>query len=326
MDKEATLHSVTALASQGMLSETELRDAFLRGSGVRMPEKHRIGVSDVLYYLGGGIVLVGIAIFVGQKWDVMNDVAHVLITLGAGVVAYITGVLLGSYKQLSGPSSAFHFLGAMLIPSGVHVLFIDVFHWEPTLSGSATVFFGLFLLYLVSYAVFERRNIFLLFSILFGTAVYILFTDWLAVGTTLGSDYAFSRIIGAGLTYLFLGYAFRVLPVARGIIAFLNFFGIIMFLGGSLALGGWKPSELPNIIFEVIYPGLALGVIFLSAFLKSRAYLIFGALFLMGYIAKITGEYFADSVGWPLALIVIGFAFMGIGYGAILLNKKYLKT
>lgn len=325
MDKEKTLSAITILAEEGLISEREVRDAFEVGAIAREPQRHKVGISDVLYYLGAGIVVAGIAIFIGQKWSILSDITKVLATLGAGIAAYFVGVLFGIYKQLEGPSSGFHLLGAFLLPGGIHVLFIDVFKWQETLAGSTTVIGGLFMLYIFSYFIFHKKSIFLLFSILFGTGFYFLFTDWLGEGSMLGEDYALYRVLGAGLTYMVLGYAFQYKDMQKGIIAFLNFFGIVAFLGSAMALGGWTPTAWDNILFEVIYAGLALGVIFLSTFLKSRAYLILGTLFLMGYIAKITGEYFADSTNWPLALIIIGFSFIAIGYGALELNKKYLK-
>jgi hypothetical protein len=51
--------------------------------------------------------------------------------------------------------------------------------------------------------------------------------------------------------------------------------------------------------------------------------LIIGTGALVVYIFKITGEYFADSLGWPLALIVAGFAMIAIGSLFVRLNRKY---
>ena len=40
---------------------------------------------------------------------------------------------------------------------------------------------------------------------------------------------------------------------------------------------------------------------------------------------KITFEYFTEGLGWPLSLVLVGFALMGIGYMAFYLNKKYMR-
>ena len=98
-------------------------------------------------------------------------------------------------------------------------------------------------------------------------------------------------------------------------------FWVVLFLASSLALGGLEPNQ--NVFWELIYSLLVFGIICLSAFVKSKSFLIFGVIFLVVYILKITSEYFSSGLGWPLALVLAGFAIMGVGYWAVRLNKKY---
>jgi uncharacterized membrane protein YGL010W len=95
-----------------------------------------------------------------------------------------------------------------------------------------------------------------------------------------------------------------------------------MFLGAALALGGYAPDA--NQVWEVLFIGLAFGMMFLSIVLKSRAILIVSSIYLMVYILKITAEYFSETIGWPLALIVAGFTLIAIGYGTFAINQRYL--
>lgn len=74
----------------------------------------------------------------------------------------------------------------------------------------------------------------------------------------------------------------------------------------------------------VAFPVLVFGVIFLSVYLKSKAFLTWGTLFLMAYILKITSEYFSSGLGWPLVLVIAGFAMIGVGYASLSFGKKYL--
>ena len=62
-------------------------------------------------------------------------------------------------------------------------------------------------------------------------------------------------------------------------------------------------------------------MLYLSVHLRSKALLTFGSLFLGAYLAKITGEYFSDSMGWPLALAVLGLLLMGVGFLAFRLKR-----
>jgi len=99
-------------------------------------------------------------------------------------------------------------------------------------------------------------------------------------------------------------------------------FGVLLFLGMALSLGGWSPHQ--RVFWELIFPGLAFGVIFLSICVKSKAFLVFGSMYLMAYILKISAEYFSHSMGWPLALVLAGLALIATGCLTFYLNRKYL--
>jgi hypothetical protein len=47
--------------------------------------------------------------------------------------------------------------------------------------------------------------------------------------------------------------------------------------------------------------------------------------FLIAHVTFITGEYFADSMGWPISLVILGLVFIGLGYASITINKKFIK-
>ena len=66
------------------------------------------------------------------------------------------------------------------------------------------------------------------------------------------------------------------------------------------------------------------GLVVAVLYLKSRMVLLLSTLAVIGYIIYFTAEYFADSVGWPIALILLGFIIIGLGYMSISLNKKYI--
>jgi len=92
-------------------------------------------------------------------------------------------------------------------------------------------------------------------------------------------------------------------------------------LGSALALGGWSPDQ--NIFWELIYPILIFGILLLSVRVSSKSLYVWGILFLMAYVMKITDEYFSSGLGWPLVLVIAGLAMIAIGYGAFAVNKKY---
>ena len=218
-------------------------------------------------------------------------------------------------------SRAFYFLSALVMPLGLHVTFHIAGFDTGSVSVQSVVSGILLTTFLLSYLV-NRKTVFIIFNIIFGTWLFFSFTSSM-VGSNPNYDWQFSayRVLGVGLAYALLGYYFTETP-HRALTGALYGLGVFCFLGAALALGDWKPHQ--NAFWELVFPGLVFGAMFLSVYLKSKAFLTFGSLYLMGYILKITSEYFAQSLGWPLALVLTGLGLIAIGYLHFNLKKKYL--
>ncbi|HLD25460.1 MAG TPA: hypothetical protein VJC05_00260 [Candidatus Andersenbacteria bacterium] len=323
MTKEQLFSDITSLAGQGAVGEAEVVDAFRRGAGVPARATHaRISVAEVLYYVGGAIVFIGLAVLVYQNWDQLNAAARVLATLGSAAAALVIGILLTHYPKLGRVAQAFYLIAGLTAPLGLAVawyeagLEVESYRTQSAMSGILLLTFGLAWWQL-------RQAIFTVFCIIFGTWLFFSITSWL-VGEAPALDwdeYYQYRFFVTGLSYVLIGYSFA--PGRQRLLTpWLYSVGAAALLGAALALGGWSPNQ--NIFWETIFPGLALGTIFLSIPMRSKAFLTFGSIFLMAYILKITAEYFKDTLGWPLALVLAGLALIGIGYGTFYLNKQYL--
>ena len=46
---------------------------------------------------------------------------------------------------------------------------------------------------------------------------------------------------------------------------------------------------------------------------------------MLAHIGYYKAKHFANTLGWPIALVVIGAALIGLSYLAIKLNNKYIK-
>lgn len=324
MDKEEVLQSVRALAASGSLTKEELLGVYedAAKSGGLSPA-HKLGVATILYYAGGAIIFLGIVFLVQQNWTLLSPFTRILVTLGSAIAAYVTGVLLGLDKRSEAVGRVFHLIAALILPAGLYVVFGNA-GFDTGSSGTMTLISGmLFAVYLVSF-LFDRRVFFLLFEIVFGTWFFFAVTGALmdqnrALDTSAFLEY---RFLLTGLAYLFLGYGFR-LSRWKPLTGSLYGFGLLMSLGAALALGGWSPNQ--NSFWEIIFPVLVFGTLFASVYLRSKAFLVFGGIFLMAYISKITAEYFSDSLGWPLALVIAGLLLIGTGYLTVYLNRKYIK-
>ena len=278
----------------------------------------------ILYFIGGGIVFLGIAFWIGQEWSHFGAIAKILCTLGIAIAFFVSGVLLSQHKEHVTLSSVFFLISALLMPLGLGVTYDEL---DIKVNSYATgtqmgviltaVFAGAYFLY--------KRNLLLFITLFFASCLFFILTDWIMSDSYLASDYKFDlyRLFFMGLTWMLLGHAFSN-SERQGLSSWLYAFGVISVLSTGLALGDWKPNQ--SAFWEIIYPGLALGIVFLSTVVKSRSFLIFGSLGLGIYLCKITAEYFSDSLGWPLALILMGFAMIGIAFGAVRIRNRYLNT
>lgn len=324
--KEEALSYVKAIAEQKIATKDEVKQAYDLGSGVKTDASlnKRAGIAEILYYIGGAIIFLGIAILLAQNWSTLSFATKVLATFGVGVAAYFTGVLFSKDKRTETAGHAFHLISALVLPIGIYVI-LDNSGIDAGSMGSQSFISGLLLsTYLLSYAFF-RKNIFALFSILFGTWFFFSVTSYIIGGAPYFEGWEFSqyRVLIVGITYMLLGYSFSTTERSK-LSGFLYGFGVLGFLTSALVLGEWKPHQ--NVIWELIYPGLVFGVLFISVYLKSKSFLTFGTIFLMAYILKITSEYFASGLGWPLSLVVAGLAMIGVGYMSLSLKKKYLNS
>ncbi len=324
--KEEVLQYIRTLAEQKIVTRDELTEAFDSGSGIKQDVvlTKKLGVAEILYYIGGAIVFLGIAILLAQNWTTLGFGTKVLATLGSGIAAYFVGVLFSLDKRTEAVGSAFYLISALVTPIGIWVVF-DNAGFDANSYGSQSLISGIMLgTFLLSFAVF-RKNVFTLFSILFGTWLFFSLTGWIIGGAPYFNDWKFSmyRVFVVGTAYILIGYDFSKNERAP-FSGFLYGFGILGVLGSTLALGGWNPNQ--NVFWELIYPALVFGALFLSVYIKSKAFLVWGTLFLMGYILKITSEYFSTGLGWPLALVIAGLAMIGVGYMSLSIKRKYLSV
>ncbi len=319
MNKEDLLTAITESAAAKKITREEVLSAFNRGMGeIRQPERKSLSLITILYAIGGLIIFIGLVLFVHQQWGALNTLARILVTLGAGIASYITATLVSRTKNFTGVAFAFNLIFNVLTPLGIYITLHEYSYSSNIVSYSDIIYAIMFIATTASIFI-TKQGLFRVFSIAFGSMLYFSATHSLLQGSALNTAEMLEyRFLLLGFSYFLIGYAckekFRVLA------AWLYSLGSLMFLGASFALGGYKPNV--HIIWEIGFVGICFGMMALSVFLKSRAVLVIGSLYLMGYILKLTAEYFSDVVGWPLALIASGFLLIGIGYGTFIINKR----
>lgn len=276
-------------------------------------------VMKMLYILGASIVVIGIFIFFSQIWDDIGGFVRILVTLGLGLIITASGSTLLKSKPEDTIGLVFHFIGGMLIPGGAIVTLSELEIDLDTLWPATITFAILFAFYLLLNSV-HKNAVLTFFAIANGTTfVYLLVGALIDGPFYLHEDVYEYLTMAIGLSYLSLAHAFRV-GWNEKLIGVLYFFGTTGFLGAAFL------QVFDSGLWELLYFVLVIGGLYLSVYEKSRAVLIMSTIFLIAHVSYITGEYFADSLGWPIALILLGFVFIGLGYVSININKKYIRS
>ena len=276
-------------------------------------------MTKMLYVLGAAIIVIGIIILVGQIWDDLGALGRIVITFGLGMLFAVLGSVLLKQKPNEKLGAVFHAIGGMLIPGGTLVLLSELNVETVSLWPVAISFGVIFIFYLLLNSVF-RNAILTFFAIANGTAFTYLLVESIIDGKFYENrDVHAYLTMAIGISYLLLARVFKAGKNKR-LVGFLYFFGIAGFL--SAAFSRVFDSEL----WQFAYFFIIFAAMFLSVYLKSRSILAISTLFLIAHITYITNEYFADSLGWPLSLVLLGFIFIGLGYASVSINKKYIKT
>ena len=213
MNKSELLIQIHSLASAGKISRDELLNAFDEGAGKADNKTQSTTLSrysSILYYIGGGIIAMGLVFFIGQLWSEFNTFMRIFITLGVGIATYIMGVLFNQEHRLGSAGPAFFMISALLIPTGILISF-DEFNFRLGEERIQNIISGLlFATYLVSYFVF-KRFVLLAFSFLFGTWFYFAIAGSILNDANLLPDWRFGHYLftALGLSYLFIGHAFQ---------------------------------------------------------------------------------------------------------------------
>ena len=324
MNKEELIKELLAKVATGEISREYVLSQlnFPPGAQKRVADakgETHFSVTKMLYVLGAAIVVIGIIIFVFLPFISNTPIAPSFFKLGLGFLLTAIGSFLLKQKPEDHIGSVFHFMGGLLVPGGAMVTLSELGLDFVSLWPVALTFGAIFVFYLLINSI-HKSAILTFFTIANGTAFIYLVVESITDGSFYmhGDLYAYLTMV-VGASYLLLAYSFRG-GWNDKLVEVLYFFGIAGFLGAAFS------QVFGSVPWQMLYFIIVIGGLFLSAYIKSRAVLVVSTLFLIAHVSYITSEYFANSVGWPVALILLGFIFIGLGYVSITINKKYIKA
>ncbi|MCP3681854.1 MAG: hypothetical protein GY861_04115 [bacterium] len=317
MNKEELLQELSNKVSVGEISRGEI----MASIGAPADEKEdssvlaHFSVTKMFYVIGAAIVVIGIVIFAAQIWDDIGSAMRVVITLGLGLLFAALGSVLLKQRPGNGIGPIFHFIGGVLIPGGAAVALVEADITSEWMI--AVTYCVIFLFYLLLNFV-QKHAVLTFFAIANGTAAIYLITNAI-IGGPFGrrEDMYEYLTMAMGASYLLLAHSFRI-GWNKILIGVLHVFGSAFILGAAFA------QVFDSVVWQILYFLLVLGGLFLSVYMRSRSVLAISTIFLIVHISYITGKYFADSLGWPISLVLLGFVFIGLGYVSIRISKKYI--
>ena len=74
--------------------------------------------------------------------------------------------------------------------------------------------------------------------------------------------------------------------------------------------------------YELLYFAVTASMLYACVILQSRAQLQTTVLARIGYIGYFTAQHFVDSLGWPISLVLMGVAFMGVSTLAMRVRRQ----
>jgi hypothetical protein len=272
-------------------------------------ERARGVLTRVLGYLGGTFVFAGIGVFVALQWDSMGPAARVIITLGSGVAACALALIAAGDARYERAATPLFLMAAALEPTGMLVAFSEYgtggdWRWAGLITaGVMAIQFG---------AIFGalRQSTPLFLTIAFAALA------WCTALDLADADEEVTALV-AGSSLLLASVGVDRTP-HRTITA------PFYLLGGAAALYGLF-DLVQDTPLEIVFLAAAAGLVYTSAAVRSRSLLAVSIAAILAYTGYFTGEHFADSIGWPLALVVFGLIMIGLSAMAVRIDRNYVR-
>ncbi len=304
------LDQIVSLAREHRLTAGEISAALAGEPKPAVESRARVIVMRVLGYLGGTFVFAGIAAFIALQWDTMNSAARVVITLGPGVAAGILAVLSSRDERFDKAVAPLFLIAAVLEPVGMLVAFNE-FGSGGDARWAALITAGVIGFQFAALFATQRQSMLLFLTVFFGTLFWWTAFDILGMDET-----PMAMVLGGSLLLAAIG----VDRTPHAVISPPWFLcGGIAFLYGLFDLVADTP-------FEILFILTASGFVYLSAAIQSRTLLLVATGAILGYTGWFTGEHFADSVGWPLALVMFGLLMIGMSALAFRIDRQYIRN
>ena len=338
--RESLLSKIEEWVEEGLISP-EQGDALRRreaGDATISPVR-RVKADEIFVYLGSLVVFLAMAFLVGLNWGELESVGRILSMLAPTVAMLALGWRLRGSESSEEAKQLRLRRGAQALWLGACLLsmlfFMVTFHelglidWsergptDPWVLVSCLLATGVAA---VAFALLPTITQSIAFH-LCGSAVLFTFLGWL--------DYTFPPLnhFFENLLILVIGLvaggsclAFSEWLQAKGkksLVGVSRTFGALAILGFAfISAMDEYPATWQKATMEAI--ALLASISFIAASVKqqSQTFLYSGAAFLLFLIIYVNFEHFADRIGMPIALLIIGVLLIGLGLSTERLSRR----
>ncbi len=307
-DRDQALSEIVAIAERHGLTHEDVRRALKARSPAAPPRQGVLG--RAFAYLGGTFVFAGLCVFVGTFWDEMNSAERIVATLGSGIAALVLSLLSHSSPRREKLVAPLYLIAVILQPAGLVVAFGELSTGGEPLHAQLAIA-----------AVMACQGA-LIFTRLRRTTVlfFLLLFAYTALASALELLHVTEELNG-----LVVGATCFLVTAGIGHTRHEAITPFWYFVAAALVQISWF-EIVKDTAFELSFVALPCALVYGSTSLRSRTLLAAGTLGMLVYIGYFTSEHFADSIGWPLALILLGIVMMALGTAAVRINRRYIKN
>jgi hypothetical protein len=277
----------------------------------------RFTFTHVLYYLGGTIAIAAMSLFMTLAWEAFGDVGGFIIAVGYAAIATIVGnVVLRNQRRI--PAGILYTFAVALAPLAIYALQRALGYWDGDLAYRAYhthidwrwLLMELGTLAVAAVDLYRYRMPFLVMPV--AVTLWYMSMDIVQFLTVDGDGgWELRKQVSMLFGVLMILLAFWVdLRTRRK-----PDFGFWLYLFGALAFwGGLSSMDSGSEFGRAIYCAINAAMILLGALLGRRVFAVLGGFGIAGYLGHLSYTVFKDSMLFPFALSLIGFAIVGLGF------------
>jgi hypothetical protein len=309
----SALARIVELARAHALTPAEIQRALAESGdpAVDVSEGRDAGAPDwvrsLLALVGGLLVLAGLVGLLQLIWDDLSSLARVLSVFGSGVVLLVLGLVASRDQAFDRAASPLLLVAGLFQTVGLFVLLHEYSIDVEDEMAFMLVFGAIAGQFAALFAALKRAD--LLFLLLVAATLFLAATlAWLGID----GEWIALALGAAGLLVSFGLERTRwtgVCSLSWVAYAFMLAVGLFELVEGAF------PLDLALIVTAAL-------LIQLSVYVARRGLLTVAVIIMLVYLGYYTNEYFADVLGWPIALIAFGLVLLALSGYAVRLGRS----